>query len=138
MADASIILQEGESVVYTFTIKQDGAAFNLTGFTPTFYAHDDAEPAGVGNRIDGAAMTVTDASAGTATYQFTTTDTNIIETPTQAVGGAFPSTITRQETDLAGTWAIKVTEDAGDSQVYWTAQERFVVRKNPFLDAESS
>ncbi|MDP6460286.1 MAG: hypothetical protein QGH59_00805 [Gemmatimonadota bacterium] len=116
-----IELVEGEEITYTFTVKKDGTAEDISSYTPTVYVHDDNAAVGT-NRVDeGSTSWVTDGTDGQFTYTFTSANTLITES-------------SDGYTDVSGDWAIKLDETSGTG-LKWTKRERFVLRKNPFIAA---
>lgn len=110
-----ILLTEGDAVTYTITVKRNGAAVNLTPYaTVVFYAHDN-DSAVATNQVNGVSCTVTDAANGICTIDLTATHTSL------AAG----------KTSFEGKWALRLLTTSG-SKPEWTAQEPFVIRKNPF------
>jgi hypothetical protein len=110
----AIYLTEGEAVTYTFTVKRDGTAVDLSSATVTFYVHDNDPDVAFGtNKIDNSATGwVTDGSDGKFTYTFTVANSTFAT-----------------DRDFEGVYAAKIVEG---SVLEWTKQEPIYIVRNPF------
>lgn len=106
-----LVLIEGEACTKTFTIMQDGQAFDLTGYTVTFQAQD-MNPT-KGTPLFSITATVTSAANGVCTVAFTTTQTAM---PTAG-------------DDLKGRCRFYLTDGTNKR---WTKVREFLLERNDF------
>lgn len=80
MISEPIVLTEGDNgVLWTFTVKRNGAPVNITAATVLLFTKDDDAPEGT-NIINGLPCTVTDGPNGVCTFVFTNAHTTIAGT----------------------------------------------------------
>ncbi len=114
---------EGEEFEYEFEFLQDGTALDIDGWTITLFVRDDGDDVArgaAGNRINGAACTISDGPNGKCTYRFTTANLTIEES-------------TERITTLAGKYVLFAIDTAGTPNNRYTQFGDFVINKNPFI-----
>lgn len=111
MADRVLRIVEGSTRTLTFNFRQSGAAFDLTGWTVTFFVHDDRVDKGT-NLIDGAAVTVAAPTTGVGTYEIQSTDTDF------------------DGDSLRGKYGFNLTDGTED---FYLVVDDIVIEKNPFI-----